>query len=171
GSGSTSDTPSGWTTYGCAPSHGRPGSRWSSRRCRPSSGFASTTVAGSGATPVTSASWGGSTRPGPRPGWRSSSGPPPPLGGARAHALGRDGGAEWAPHTWAPWTSLFYGDAAGEYSPARFVEIFREIDETLGRLAVRPSRILSDHDHGWSASAIPGLPARDIGYKMNITTP
>ena len=92
-------------------------------------------------------------------------------GAARAHALGKDGRAEWAPHTLAPWTSLFYGDAAGEYSPARFVEIFREIDETLGRLAVRPSRILSDHDHGWSANAIPGLLARGIVYKMNVTMP
>jgi hypothetical protein len=92
-------------------------------------------------------------------------------GAARVHALWKDGKAEWAPHTLAPWTSLYYGDADGEYSPARFVEIFREIDDTCARLGVRPSRILSDHDHGWSAHAIPGLVARGITYKMNITMP
>ena len=92
-------------------------------------------------------------------------------GAARVNALWKDGKAEWAPHTLAPWTSLYYGDAGGEYSPDKFAELFREIDETLGRLGVRPSRILSDHDHGWSAHAIPGLLARGITYKMNITMP
>ena len=92
-------------------------------------------------------------------------------GAARVNALWKDGKAEWAPHTLAPWTSLYYGDAGGEYSAGKFAELFREIDETLGRLGVRPSRILSDHDHGWSAHAIPGLVARGITYKMNITMP
>ena len=94
-----------------------------------------------------------------------------PDGGARVSALWKDGKAEWAPHTLAPWTSLFYGDAGGEYSPTRFGELFREIDDTLARLGIKPSRILSDHDHGWSAHAIPGLVARGITYKMNITMP
>jgi hypothetical protein len=94
-----------------------------------------------------------------------------PDGAARANALWKDGKAEWAPHTLAPWTSLYYGDAEGEYSAVRFTELFREIDETLGRLGVTPSRILSDHDHGWSANAIPGLVARGITFKMNITMP
>jgi len=92
-------------------------------------------------------------------------------GAARVNALWKDGKAEWAPHTLAPWTSLYYGDAGGEYSADKFAELFREIDESLGRLGVTPSRILSDHDHGWSANAIPGLVARGITYKMNITTP
>lgn len=94
-----------------------------------------------------------------------------PDGAAKVHALYRAGKAEFAPHTLAPMTSLFYGDERGEYGPDRFAEIFREIDETLGRLGIRPSRILSDHDHGWSANAIPGLVQRGITYKMNITMP
>ena len=92
-------------------------------------------------------------------------------GAAKATALFADGRAEFSPHTLAPGTSLFYGDAHGEYSPARFVDLFREIDDVLAKLAIRPSRILSDHDHGWSAHAIPGLLQRGITYKMNITMP
>jgi len=92
-------------------------------------------------------------------------------GAAKASALHAAGKAEFSPHALAPSTSLFYGDARGEYSPARFAELFREIDDTLAKLAIAPSRILSDHDHGWSANAIPGLVARGITYKMNITMP
>jgi hypothetical protein len=92
-------------------------------------------------------------------------------GAARVNALAREGKAEWAPHTLAPSTSLFWGDEHGEYSTARFAELFREIDDTCARLGIRPSRILSDHDHGWSVNAIPGLVARGITYKMNITMP
>jgi hypothetical protein len=92
-------------------------------------------------------------------------------GAAKASALCAAGKAELSPHTLAPSTSLFYGDEGGEYSPARFRELFAEIDDVLAKLAVRPSRILSDHDHGWSANAIPGLVARGITYKMNITMP
>ena len=94
-----------------------------------------------------------------------------PDGAARVSALARAGKAEFAPHTLAPNTSLFYGDEGGEYGPARFEELFREIDATCARLGVVPSRILSDHDHGWSAYAIPGLRARGITAKMNITMP
>jgi hypothetical protein len=92
-------------------------------------------------------------------------------GAAKASALHAAGKAEFSPHTLAPSTSLFYGDERGEYSPARFADLFREIDDTLTKLAIRPSRILSDHDHGWSAHAIPGLLQRGITYKMNITMP
>jgi hypothetical protein len=92
-------------------------------------------------------------------------------GAAKATALHAAGKAEFSPHTLAPGTSLFYGDTGGEYSPARFADLFREIDDTLAKLAITPSRILSDHDHGWSANAIPGLVARGITYKMNITMP
>ncbi len=94
-----------------------------------------------------------------------------PDGAAKMTALFKSGKAEFAPHTLKPMTSLFYGDESGEYSPARFVELFKEMDETLRRMEIRPSRILSDHDHGWSANAIPGLIARGITYKMNITMP
>ena len=94
-----------------------------------------------------------------------------PGGAAKASALFAAGRAEFSPHTLAPSTSLFYGDEGGEYSPARFTKLFREIDDTLATLAIRPSRILSDHDHGWSAHAIPGLVQRGITYKMNITMP
>jgi len=92
-------------------------------------------------------------------------------GAAKAGALFAAGKAEFSPHTLAPSTSLFYGDERGEYAPARFAELFRELDDTLAKLAIRPSRILSDHDHGWSANAIPGLLRRGITYKMNITMP
>ena len=92
-------------------------------------------------------------------------------GAAKVGALHAARKAEFSPHTLAANTSLFYGDAGGEYSPARFIELFDEIDETLARLAITPSRILSDHDHGWSAHAIPGLVGRGITYKMNITMP
>jgi hypothetical protein len=92
-------------------------------------------------------------------------------GAAKASALFAAGRAEFSPHTLAPGTSLFYGDAHGEYAPARFAQLFGEIDDTLAKLAIRPSRILSDHDHGWSANAIPGLVQRGIVYKMNITMP
>ncbi|MGH7339034.1 MAG: hypothetical protein ACREKH_00945, partial [Candidatus Rokuibacteriota bacterium] len=92
-------------------------------------------------------------------------------GAAKVSALHAAGQAEFSPHTLAPSTSLFYGDEGGEYSPARFRELFGEIDETLAKLGIRPSRILSDHDHGWSANAIPGLVQRGITYKMNITMP
>jgi len=94
-----------------------------------------------------------------------------PDGSRKVATLFHEGKAEFAPHTLAPNTSLYYGDAGGEYSRERFVDIFREIDETLARLGIRPSRILSDHDHGWSSNAIPGLVARGITYKMNITMP
>src|SRR5712691_5942736 len=92
-------------------------------------------------------------------------------GAAKASELFAAGRAEFSPHTLAPSTSLFYGDERGEYSPARFAELFGEIDDVLAKLAIRPSSILSDHDHGWSANAIPGLVQRGITYKMNITMP
>ena len=92
-------------------------------------------------------------------------------GAAKINSLYRAGKAEFAPHTLKPNTSLFYGDEHGEYSPARFAELFREIDETYAAWGVKPSTILSDHDHGWSTNAIPGLLQRGITYKMNITMP
>lgn len=94
-----------------------------------------------------------------------------PDGAARVSTLAKSKKAEFAPHTLAPSRSLFWGDEQGEYSAARFVDLFREVDETCQRLGIRPSQILSDHDHGWSAHAIPGLLARGIAYKMNITMP
>ncbi len=94
-----------------------------------------------------------------------------PDGAAKMTALYKAGTAEFAPHTLKPMTSLFYGDERGEYGPARFGELLHEMDETLRRMEIRPSRVLSDHDHGWSANAIPGLVERGITYKMNITMP
>jgi hypothetical protein len=92
--------------------------------------------------------------------------------GVRAvRALADAGQAEVAPHTLEGGVSLFHGDAGGEYSPERLREIFREIDERFAAWGVRPSRILSDHDHEWSARAIPFLRERGIRYKMNITLP
>lgn len=92
-------------------------------------------------------------------------------GAAKMTRLSKAGKAEFAPHTLQPMTSLFFGDERGEYDAARFADLFREIDDTLRRMEIKPSRILSDHDHGWSANAIPGLVERGITYKMNITMP
>jgi hypothetical protein len=92
-------------------------------------------------------------------------------GAGALRALADAGQADIAPHTLEGGMSLFHGDAAGEYGPARLREIFREVDERLARWGIRPSRILSDHDHEWSAGAVPFLLERGIRYKMNITLP
>jgi hypothetical protein len=94
-----------------------------------------------------------------------------PDGAAKIAALYRAGKAEFAPHTLQCMTSLFYADQSGEYSPARFAELFREMDAADERLGIEPSHILSDHDHMWSVNAIPGLVERGMTYKMNITLP
>jgi len=94
-----------------------------------------------------------------------------PDGAAKVRALHAAHKAEFSPHTLQANTSLFYADEEGEYSPARLAELFREMDDTLAKLGITPSRILSDHDHAWSAHAIAGLVQRGITYKMNITMP
>ena len=92
-------------------------------------------------------------------------------GAAHLADLQQRGGVDLAPHTYAPDTSLFYGDAGGEYSSARFRDLFAELDEAQRRWGVRWSSILSDHEHEWSEKAIPYLRQRGIQYKMNITLP
>lgn len=90
---------------------------------------------------------------------------------AHVVAQQRGGAIDLAPHTLAPSTSLFFGDEEGEYSQARFREIFAELDETRRRWGVEWSSILSDHDHEWSRNAIQFLRERGFLFKMNITLP
>lgn len=92
-------------------------------------------------------------------------------GAAHAAALQRAGRIDLAPHTLAPATSMFYGDAGGEYSPERFREIFAELDDAQRRWGVEWSAILSDHEHEWSRHAVPYLRERGIRFKMNILLP
>jgi hypothetical protein len=92
-------------------------------------------------------------------------------GAKRVKQLFDAGQAEFSPHTLAPDVSLFYGDETGEYSTERLAELFAEMDRTLAEWGVRPSRVLSDHNHMWSRRAIPFLLERGIIYKMNVTCP
>lgn len=84
------------------------------------------------------------------------------------HARGR---AEFAPHTLAPGRSIFYGDEHGPYSEQELQAIMKEVDGLFARWGVRPSRILSDHDHEYSSRVLPLLKERGICFKMNITLP
>ncbi|MEA2142322.1 MAG: hypothetical protein QOI64_752 [Solirubrobacteraceae bacterium] len=92
-------------------------------------------------------------------------------GAAHAAALQRAGRIDLAPHTLAPATSFFYGDADGEYSPERFRDLFGELDDAQRRWGVEWSQILSDHEHEWSRHAVPYLRERGIRFKMNILLP
>ena len=94
-----------------------------------------------------------------------------PEGAARAHALFAEGRADFAPHTLAPETSLFYGPADRPYTPDELRALLTEVDESFRRWGITPSRILSDHDHEWSPAAAPLLRERGIIFKMNITLP
>lgn len=79
--------------------------------------------------------------------------------------------AEFAPHTLKPGTSIFWGDERGEYTESELQEIMQYVDSRLNRWGVTPSKILSDHDHEYSARALPFLKQRGICFKMNITLP
>jgi hypothetical protein len=92
-------------------------------------------------------------------------------GGQRIKKLFDGRKADFSPHTLAPDVSLFYGDDAGEYSTARLTEIMTEMDAQFTSWGIRPSRVLSDHNHMWSPRAIPFLLERGITFKMNVTCP
>jgi hypothetical protein len=92
-------------------------------------------------------------------------------GARKIEQLHSEGGAEFAPHTLKPDTSIFYGDDSGAYSEEELHAIMKEIDELFGRWRVRHSKILSDHNHEYSSKVLPLLKARDICFKMNITLP
>jgi hypothetical protein len=94
-----------------------------------------------------------------------------PSGASKMSSLHDHDLAEFAPHTLAPGVSMFYGVDGHEYTDGDFRSIFRELDDFTDRIGVKPSRILSDHDHAWSERAIPSLLRRGISYKMNITLP
>jgi len=92
-------------------------------------------------------------------------------GARRISELHASGRAEFAPHTLAPGTSIFYGDERGPYPEPELRAIMKEVDELFGRWGVRPSRILSDHDHEYSSPVVPLLKERGICFKMNVTLP
>ena len=80
-----------------------------------------------------------------------------PDGGRRIKRLFDEGKAEFSPHTLSSEAGLFYGDESGEYSTARFAELMEEMDLLLREWGIRPSRVLSDHNHMWSERVIPFL--------------
>jgi hypothetical protein len=92
-------------------------------------------------------------------------------GAQRLKHLFDAGRADISPHSLQPDVSLFYGDDEGEYSTARLAELMREMDDRLHTWGIRPSRVLSDHNHEWSERAIPFLLERGITFKMNVTCP
>lgn len=94
-----------------------------------------------------------------------------PEGAQHASELQRAGKVDLAPHTFAPGTSLFFGDDEGEYPTERFREMFAELDDARRAWGVNWSTILSDHEHEWSARVVPLLRERGIRHKMNILLP
>lgn len=94
-----------------------------------------------------------------------------PDGAQKIHGLYTQRLAEFAPHTLRAGTSLFYGDERGEYSVEEFETFLREVEDHLRRWAIRPSKILSDHDHEYSSRVLPFLKELGICFKMNITLP
>jgi hypothetical protein len=93
-------------------------------------------------------------------------------GAAGLRRLVQGGRAEVAPHTLKPATSIYFADEHGvEYSERQFREIVDEVKGLLARWGIRPSPILSDHDHGWSWRVVPMLHELGIEFKMNITLP
>lgn len=92
-------------------------------------------------------------------------------GARKVHDLHARRLAEFAPHTLKPGTGIFYGDERGEYSADQLLHNMREVDDHLRRWEITPSRILSDHDHEYSAKVLPLLKERGICFKMNVTLP
>lgn len=81
------------------------------------------------------------------------------------------GQVEVAPHTWEGGVSLYYGKDGKAYSKARFRELIRETAAMMKRRGIVPSKILSDHDHEYSAAVLPYLKQLGIEYKMNVMLP
>jgi hypothetical protein len=79
--------------------------------------------------------------------------------------------ADISPHTWRAHTSLFYGDEDGEYSPKKAGKLIRETRKIMEDHRIRPSRILSDHNHECSRNALPHLHELGIEFKMNVMLP
>ena len=94
-----------------------------------------------------------------------------PDGGRRVKKLFDEGKADFSPHTLEADVSLFYGDDAGEYSTDQLATLMAEMDAALATWGIRPSRVLSDHNHMWSARSVPFLIERGITFKMNVTCP
>ncbi len=94
-----------------------------------------------------------------------------PEGAARARQLFVEGRADFAPHTLAPGTGLFYGPGDRPYTVEEIRVLMAEMDDTFRRWGIVPSRILSDHDHEWTPAVVPFLRERGIVFKMNVTLP
>jgi len=78
---------------------------------------------------------------------------------------------EVAPHTWKGGVSLFYGEGGREYGATRFRRLIGETATMLRDHGITPSRILSDHEHEYSARVLPYLKRLGIIYKMNVMLP
>ena len=81
------------------------------------------------------------------------------------------GKVEVAPHTWDGGVSLYYGQDGEEYSRARSRELIRATAAMLRKHRITPSKILSDHEHEYSANVFPHVKALGIEYKMNVMLP
>lgn len=78
---------------------------------------------------------------------------------------------EVAPHTWKGGVSLYYGDHGKEYTKARFRELIAATASLMKKHGIKPSKILSDHEHEYSARVLPYLDRLGIEYKMNVMVP
>jgi hypothetical protein len=92
-------------------------------------------------------------------------------GAGKIGELYQRGHAEFAPHTLAPGTSAFFGDEDGEYSESQLGAVMAEVDARFRQWHIRPSKVLSDHNHEFSARVLPYLKERGICFRMNITLP
>ena len=79
--------------------------------------------------------------------------------------------ADISPHTWRAHTSLFYGDEDGEYSLKKAGQLIRETRKMMEDRRIKPSRILSDHNHECSRNALPHLHELGVEFKMNVMLP
>lgn len=78
---------------------------------------------------------------------------------------------EVAPHTWKGGESLYFGLNGKQYSKARFKRMITKTAALLDEHGIVPSKILSDHEHEYSARVLPYLDKLGIEYKMNVMLP
>jgi hypothetical protein len=94
-----------------------------------------------------------------------------PSGWRLLKTLYDQGRVEVAPHTWKPGISLFFGVDGKQYSKARFKRMIAETADMMAENGIVPSKILSDHEHEYSARVLPYLKQLGIEYKMNVMLP
>lgn len=78
---------------------------------------------------------------------------------------------EVAPHTWRGGVSLYYGVNGKEYTKTQFRELITATAALMKKHGIKPSKILSDHEHECSARVLPFLDRLGIEYKMNVMVP